>query len=80
FFVGGMRTAFFTLARGRIRFNRLKRKIYVLRPRYCGGNVVIDWDKVVALLKPEGVRRGDKETVQAIALYRPPSHGGGSDS
>ena len=42
--------------------------------------MVIDWEKIVALLKPEGVRRGDKETVQAIALYRPPSGEVGSDS
>ena len=73
FFLGGMRTAFFTLARGRIRFNRLTRKVYVLRPKYLGGNAIFDWERVVALLKPEGVKPLDKETVQAIALYRPPS-------
>ncbi len=28
----GARTAFFTYARGRIRFNRIQRKVYVLRP------------------------------------------------
>jgi hypothetical protein len=36
----GMRTCFFTFARGRIRFNRLTRKVYVLRPKYCGGDAV----------------------------------------
>nr|WP_288355252.1 hypothetical protein [uncultured Pseudomonas sp.] len=32
----------------RYRFNRTTRKVYVLRPRKFGGNVVLDWDRVQA--------------------------------
>ena len=32
----------------RYRFNRTTRKVYVLRPRQFGGNVVLDWDRVQA--------------------------------
>jgi hypothetical protein len=68
----GMRTCFFTHARGRIRFNRLTRKVYVLRPAYCGGNVVLDWERLVALFEPEGSSAGAKQTIKALALYHPP--------
>ncbi|KQX34443.1 hypothetical protein [Variovorax sp. Root434] len=68
----GMRTCFFTDARGRIRFNRLTRKVYVLRPGYCGGNVVLDWERLVALFEPEGASAGAKQTIKALALYHPP--------
>ncbi|MBO9651180.1 MAG: hypothetical protein J7605_21965, partial [Variovorax sp.] len=43
----GARTNFFTYGRGRVRFNRLTRKVYVLRPACCGGNKVFDWDRLV---------------------------------
>ncbi|MFS2098695.1 DUF6708 domain-containing protein [Variovorax sp. Varisp85] len=68
----GMRTCFFTYARGRIRFNRLTRKVYVLRPRYCGGNVVLDWERLAALFEPEGSSAGAKQTIKALALHHPP--------
>ena len=68
----GMRTCFFTHARGRIRFNRLTRKVYVLRPGYCGGNVVLDWERLMALFEPEGTSAGAKQTIKALALYHPP--------
>jgi hypothetical protein len=68
----GMRTCFFTYARGRIRFNRLTRKVYVLRPDYCGGNVVLNWERMVALFEPEGTSAGAKQTIKALALYHPP--------
>ncbi|AMP39726.1 hypothetical protein CJO78_19800 (plasmid) [Ralstonia solanacearum] len=66
------RTAFFTYARGRIRFNRLTRKVYVLRPEYCGGNAVFEWDRLVALFKPEADGPMNKQAIEAIALYHPP--------
>ncbi len=40
--------AFFTSLRARYRFNRTNRKVYVLRPKRYGGNVVLDWDRVRA--------------------------------
>jgi len=38
----------FTSLRARYRFNRTTRKVYVLRPKRYGGNVILDWDKVQA--------------------------------
>jgi hypothetical protein len=72
FFKMGMRTCFFTYARGRIRFNRLTRKVYVLRPEYCGGNVVLEWARLVALFDPQSTNRWDKQAVAMLALYHPP--------
>ena len=40
--------AFFTSLRARYRFNRTTRKVYALRPKKYGGNVVLDWDRVQA--------------------------------
>ncbi|CBJ40372.1 conserved hypothethical protein (plasmid) [Ralstonia solanacearum CMR15] len=40
--------AFFTSLRARYRFNRTTRKVYVLRPKRYGGNVILDWDRVKA--------------------------------
>ena len=68
-FVMGARTAFFTSLRGRIRFNRLTRKVYVLRPGYCGGNQVFDWDRLRALCDIEGKR---KTGFNALGIYHPP--------
>lgn len=42
---------FFTSLRARYRFNRTTRKVYALRPRKYGGNVVLDWDRVKAHVK-----------------------------
>nr|WP_231409688.1 hypothetical protein [Ralstonia solanacearum] len=39
---------FFTYLRPRYRFNRTMRKVYVLRPKRYGGNVILDWDRVRA--------------------------------
>jgi hypothetical protein len=72
FYYMGMRTCFFTYARGRIRFNRLTRKVYVLRPNYCGGNAVFDWERLVALFDPQSTNRWDKQAVAMLALYHPP--------
>ncbi len=47
--MGGF-TLFYHPLRGRIRFNRKTRKVYVLRPDDCGGNAVLDWDRMVANL------------------------------
>ncbi len=68
----GMRTAFFTYLRGRIRFNRKTRKVYVLRPSYCGGNKVFEWDRLVALL--DTVPPTDKRAIpdSTLVLYHPP--------
>lgn len=68
----GMRTCFFSYARGRIRFNRLTRKVYVLRPDYCGGNVVLDWERLVALFDPQSTSRWDKQSIAMLALYHAP--------
>jgi hypothetical protein len=40
--------AFFTSLRARYRFNRTTRKVYALRPKKYGGNVILDWDRVQA--------------------------------
>lgn len=40
--------AFFTSLRPRYRFNRTTRKVYVVRPKRYGGNVILDWDRVQA--------------------------------
>ena len=40
--------AFFTSLRARYRFNRTTRKVYALRPKKYGGNVMLDWDRVQA--------------------------------
>lgn len=40
--------AFFTSLCARYRFNRTTRKVYVLRPKKYGGNVILDWDRVRA--------------------------------
>ena len=71
---GGVRTAFFSPIRGRIRFNRVTRKAYVLRPKYCGGNAVFEWDKLIALLKPYPARfeRVAAKRGFPLALYHPP--------
>jgi hypothetical protein len=76
----GARTNFFTYARGRVRFNRLTRKVYVLRPGYCGGNKVFDWDRLVAL--PSRVPEGHpmaSEIIGSLALYQAPLLPDGSD-
>ncbi|WP_013208142.1 hypothetical protein [Ralstonia solanacearum] len=39
---------FFTNLRARYRFNRTTRKVYVLRPKRYGGNVILDWERVKA--------------------------------
>lgn len=68
---GGV-TAWFTQLRGRIRFNRLTRKVYVLRPKNCGGNAVFDWDRLVCLMNPEAPDPMGEQKIKAIALYHPP--------
>ncbi|QUP55807.1 hypothetical protein GO998_18850 (plasmid) [Ralstonia syzygii] len=80
FGVNGAHTAFFTYARGRIRFNRETRKVYVLRPKRCGGNVVLDWDRIRAIVDMDGydlllrksVSPERKLPYYALILYHPP--------
>lgn len=42
------RGAFLTALTARYRFNRTTGKVYVLRPKRFGGNVVLDWNRVLA--------------------------------
>lgn len=46
--LGIIKGSLFTALRTRYRFNRTKRKVYVLRPKEYGGNVILDWDTVKA--------------------------------
>ncbi|WP_354675604.1 hypothetical protein [Cupriavidus alkaliphilus] len=60
-FIGlGARTAFFSPLRGRVRFNRKTRQVYVSRPGYCGGDKVFAWDRLEAVLKPFPARMEPK--------------------
>lgn len=80
FFGMGARTSYFTYARGRVRFNRLTRKVYVLRPPNCGGNKVFEWDRLVAL--PNRVPDGHpmaSQIIGSLALYQAPVQPDGSD-
>ena len=43
-----LRATVLTALCARYRFNRTTRKVYVLRPRKFGGNVMLDWDQVKA--------------------------------
>lgn len=43
-----LRGIFLTALTARYRFNRTTGKVYVLRPKAFGGNVVLDWDRVQA--------------------------------
>lgn len=80
FGLNGVHTAFFTYARGRIRFNRHTRKVYVLRPKRCGGNAVLDWDRLRAIVDMDGydlltrknIKPGRKLPYYALILYHPP--------
>lgn len=74
FYGMGMRTNFFTYLRGRVRFNRITRKVYVLRPAYCGGNKIFEWDKLVALMSrvPNDNPMASKVT-GSLVLYQPPT-------
>ncbi|MGO4609330.1 DUF6708 domain-containing protein [Variovorax sp. 2RAF20] len=79
FDVMGVRTCFFTYARGRIRFNRVTRKVYLLRPRGCGGNAVFDWDRLRAIVDMDGydllARKNGapgKAAYYSLILYHPP--------
>lgn len=75
-FVGiGNRACFFTYLRGRIRFNRVTRKVYVLRPKFCGGNKVFDWDELVALMSRFPADDPRHRTVLGVLiLYYGPPH------
>lgn len=79
FDIMGVRTCFFTYARGRIRFNRVTRKVYLLRPRGCGGNAVFDWDRLRAIVDMDGydllARKNGapgKAAYYSLILYHPP--------
>jgi len=72
-FALGGRTLFFCPLRGRIRFNRKTRKVYVLRPKCCGGNAVFEWDRLRALMEYLGSRNPQRENKHIIlTLYHPP--------
>jgi hypothetical protein len=75
----GVRTCFFTSARGRIRFNRVTRKVYLLRPKGCGGNAVFEWDRLRAIVDMDGYdllakKNGapGKAAYYSLILYHPP--------
>jgi hypothetical protein len=80
-FPGAIRPSFFTYARGRIRFNRATRKVYVLRPKFAGGNVVLDWNRMCAVLDwtiyDPIFRRHENTRLQrcALVLYCKPIDG-----
>lgn len=75
FIKGGNRSSFFTDLRGRIRFNRKTRKVYVLRPKFCGGNLVFDWEKLVALMSRISPDDPRYSTVPGVLiLYYGPKH------
>lgn len=73
-FVGiGNRACFLTYLRGRIRFNRKTRKVYVLRPNFCGGNKMFEWEQLVALMLRVPKDDPRKKNVPGIlVLYRGP--------
>ncbi|WP_284337743.1 hypothetical protein [Comamonas sp. NoAH] len=66
----GWRTCYFTYLRGRVRFNRMTRKVYVLRPGYCGGNQVYEWERLLALYDSGGPNPVGE--IKPLALYHPP--------
>ena len=47
-----LRLEAFTARRLIVRFNRITRKVYLLRPKHLGGVVALDWDKADACLDP----------------------------
>lgn len=78
--LGGTFTMFFSPLRGRIRFNRITRKVYVLRPSYAGGNRVFDWDRLQAIVDWLGYSYAfnendirNKRTNWFLVLYHPPT-------
>ena len=79
FDIMGVHTCFFTFARGRIRFNRITRKVYLLRPKGCGGNAVFDWDRLCAIVDMDGYdllakknAPPGKAAYYSLILYHPP--------
>lgn len=69
----GMGAAFFSYLRGRIRFNRHTRKVYVLRPSYCGGNKIFDWDRLSALMHRASPKDSSiNEIASMLTLYHAP--------
>lgn len=74
YFGMGMRTGFGTHARGRVRFNRLTRKVYLLRPDFCGGNKIFEWSSLAALMSrvPDNHPASSK-IIGSLVLYRPPT-------
>ncbi|WP_244787127.1 DUF6708 domain-containing protein [Cupriavidus pauculus] len=65
----GAGSAFFTYARGRVRFNRVTRKVYVLRPGYAGGSRIFDWDRLVALIADTRSIRNKPLADRYLVLY-----------
>jgi len=72
-FTMGGKTMFFGPLRGRIRFNRQTRKVYVLRPKSCGGNAVFEWDRLRALMEHPESRDPQRQNKHILlTLYHPP--------
>ncbi len=71
----GARANFFSDLRVRIRFNRKTRKVYVLRPDFCGGSRVFNWDELVALMS-RFVRDDPRYSTATgmLILYFGPNH------
>ncbi|WP_256578026.1 DUF6708 domain-containing protein [Pseudomonas sp. Irchel s3h17] len=47
-----LRLEIFTARRLIVRFNRITRKVYLLRPKHLGGVVALDWDKTDVCINP----------------------------
>ncbi|ABE57571.1 hypothetical protein Csal_0207 [Chromohalobacter israelensis DSM 3043] len=52
-----------------VRFNRKKRKIYINRPNFAGGNQVYDWDDVVASVDPDDQVVTKKRKREILMLF-----------
>ncbi|MNF51847.1 hypothetical protein D3C84_331770 [compost metagenome] len=48
-----LRLEIFTARRLIVRFNRITRKVYLLRPKHLGGVVALDWDKTDVCINPD---------------------------
>lgn len=63
---------YFTMPRLRVRFNRLTRKVYIVRPWYCGGNAVWDWERIQINLTPYVHYGKSDQRGASVFLYHPP--------
>lgn len=57
----------------------MKRKVYVIRPANCGGNVVLEWGRLCALFDPDGPHPWGEQYTKGLALYSPSLESEGCD-